>query len=206
LVSGESLGIIGDPTQPASPSRVRFFFCGAALAALAAVDRSMSLFRNKGGKTSQVREPSEAEGLALAVAAAMQWSRLRCAVNKMFFVDIAAECKRLKCTPSLWTHAEMVHFVQNKMFNSIPQEGLELYFTRKFTYETAARRAELIQQFIESVMYKYLAVVASGRDYDAAVELAKEAKLDKVLQSEALGGKPEWTLDDFLNVRALTDD
>ena len=50
----------------------------------------MSLFRNKGGKTSQVREPSQAEGLALAVAGAMQWSHLRSAVNKMFFAGTMA--------------------------------------------------------------------------------------------------------------------
>ena len=150
-----AVGIIGDHQGPHLPSaagapapwQLIFSVVGGwrRWAALAG-DRWMSLFRNKGGKTSQVREPSEPEGLALAVAAAMQWSRLRSAINKMFFVDIAAECKRLKCTPSVWTHAEMVHFVQNKVFNSIPQEGLELYFTRKFTYETAARRTELIQE------------------------------------------------------------
>ena len=36
----------------------------------------MSLFRTKGGKTSAVRMPSEAEGFALAVASAMQWAHL----------------------------------------------------------------------------------------------------------------------------------
>eukprot|EP00966_Prymnesium_polylepis_P026593 613524-Prymnesium_polylepis.1 len=74
-----------------------------------------------------------------------------------------------------------------------------MYFTRKFTYEKAERRAELFREFVESVMYKYLATVEAGRDYEAAVELAREAKLEKVLQSEALGGKPEWSLDDFLD-------
>jgi hypothetical protein len=161
----------------------------------------MSLFRTKGGKKSAVRTPSEAEGFALAVASGMQWARIRSAMNKMFFVDIATECKRLKCTPSEWSNAEMTFFVQQKVFNSIPQEGLEMYFTRKFTYEKAERRAELFRVFVESVMYKYLATVEAGRDYEAAVELAREAKLEKVLQSEALGGKPDWSLDDFLDVR-----
>ena len=159
----------------------------------------MSLFRTKGGKTSAVRMPSEAEGFALAVASAMQWAHLRSSMNRMFFVDIAAECKRLKCTPSEWSNAEMTFFVQQKVFNSIPQEGLEMYFTRKFTYEKAERRAELFREFVESVMYKYLATVGAGRDYVAAVELAREAKLEKVLQSEALGGKAEWSLADFLD-------
>jgi hypothetical protein len=95
----------------------------------------------------------------------------------------------------------MTFFVQQKVFNSIPQEGLEMYFTRKFTYEKAPMRAELTHVFIESVMYKYLATVEAGRDYEAAFELAQEATLVKVLQSEALGGKPEWSLEDFLTVR-----
>ena len=120
-------------------------------------------------------------------------------MNRMFFVDIAAECKRLKCTPSVWSNEEMTFFVQQKVFNSIPQEGLETYFARKFTYEKAERRAELFREFVESVMYKYLATVEAGRDYEAAVELAREAKLEKVLQSEALGGKAEWSLADFLD-------
>ena len=80
----------------------------------------MSLFRTKGGKTSAVRMPSEAEGFALAVASAMQWAHLRSSMNRMFFVDIAAECKRLKCTPSVWSNEEMTFFVQQKVFNSIP--------------------------------------------------------------------------------------
>jgi hypothetical protein len=70
----------------------------------------------------------------------------------------------------------MTFFVQQKVFNSIPQEGLEMYFTRKFTYEKAPRRAELTQVFIESVMYKYLATVEAGRDYEAAFVLAQEKK------------------------------
>ena len=44
---------------------------------------SMSLFRTKGGKTSAVRMPSEAEGFALAVASAMQWAHLRSSMNRM---------------------------------------------------------------------------------------------------------------------------
>ena len=47
-------------------------------------------------------------------------------------------------------------------------------------------------------MYKYLATCEAGADYDASLELAHEAKLERVLQSTALGGKPEWQLADFL--------
>ena len=67
----------------------------------------MSLFRTSGGKTCSKRLPSDAEGLALAVGTAMQWVKLRDCSNPQFFRNVASECKRLKCTPSVWTHEEM---------------------------------------------------------------------------------------------------
>ena len=136
---------------------------------------SGSLFRHAGGKKCAVRLPSEAEGLALAVAAAMLWAKLRTSANPVFFDTIASECKRLKCTPSVWTRSEMVYFVHQKVFNTIPQEGLENYLTRKMSFVKKEERAQFFQEFVESVLYKYLATVDAGRDSDAAMELAREA-------------------------------
>ena len=50
----------------------------------------MSLHLAKGGaKQSKFIEPTQREGLALAVGAAMQWSKLRDSSNPMFFKSIA---------------------------------------------------------------------------------------------------------------------
>ena len=160
---------------------------------------SGSLFRHAGGKKCAVRLPSEAEGLALAVAAAMLWAKLRTSANPVFFDTIASECKRLKCTPSVWTRSEMVYFVHQKVFNTIPQEGLENYLTRKMSFVKKEERAQFFQEFVESVLYKYLATVDAGRDSDAAMELAREAKLDKVLQCETFNGCTEWTAEVFIS-------
>ena len=159
----------------------------------------MSLFRAKGGRQTKMRVPSDAEGLALAVGAAMQWARLRDASNRMFFTNVATEVKRLKCTPSDWSHDEMRNFVHERVFNSIPQKGLEKYLQRSFAGLDRAGRAQHFKEFVESVMYKFLATVEAGVDYDAAHELAIEAKLERVLQCTALGGKSEWTLDEWLS-------
>ena len=158
-----------------------------------------SLFRRKGGKKSQKRMPSESEGLAMAAAAAMQWAKLRSSSNPMFFQIIASECKRLKCTQADWSRDEMVHFVHSVVFNSIPQEGLELHLTRTMSFVKRDERARLFMEFVASVIYKYLSTVDAGRDPDAAMELAVECKLLKVLRNEALGGCEEWTLEEFID-------
>lgn len=48
-------------------------------------------------------------------------------------------------------------------------------------------------------MYRYLASVESGVDYDSALALAKKARVEDVLQCTRLGGKRDWTLADFLD-------
>ena len=73
---------------------------------------SSSLFRNHGGKKTMHRLPSEAEGLALGTGAAMQWARLASSDNEHFFTATSDHCKRLKCTPSDWTKAEMTYFIR----------------------------------------------------------------------------------------------
>ena len=115
----------------------------------------MSLFRKGGGKQSSQRLPSDAEGLALAVGTAMQWAKLRDCSNRMFFTNVAAECKRLKCTPAVWTHDEMTYFTTQKVFNSIPQKGIERYLQRKWLgVRGADNTLALFKEFVESVLYK----------------------------------------------------
>ena len=120
-----------------------------------------SLFRRAGGRTTTKRVPSEAEGFAIAVAGAMQWAHLRTSVNPMFFDLIASECKRLKCTQTVWTRDEMVYFIQQVVFNTIPQEGLENHLTRSMTYVKREERAELFKDFVGGVIYKYLATAST---------------------------------------------
>eukprot|EP00966_Prymnesium_polylepis_P113975 2634321-Prymnesium_polylepis.1 len=165
----------------------------------------MSLFRAKGARKSRQRLPSDAEGLALAVGAAMQWARLRDSSHPQFFLNVAMECKRLKCTPSNWSHEEMRNFVQEHVFSSIPQKGVHNYLQRRWSGLNRDGRLENFKDFITSVIYKYLATCEAGADYDAAFELAHEAKLERVLQSTALGGKPEWQLVDFLEEQIWED-
>ena len=62
-----------------------------------------SLFHNKGGRPSKQATPGEREGLALAVAASMQWSRLRDSSNPMFFPNIVANVKRMEGTERDWS-------------------------------------------------------------------------------------------------------
>eukprot|EP00966_Prymnesium_polylepis_P260277 6012587-Prymnesium_polylepis.1 len=92
----------------------------------------------------------------------------------------------------------MVYFVHQKVFNTIPQQGLEAYLSRRMSFVKQKEREALFAEFVESVIYKYLATVDAGRDIDAALELASEAKLDKVLQCDTFGGRAEWTAEHFI--------
>ena len=62
--------------------------------------------------------------------------------------------------------------MHSKVFNSIPQEGVEAYLTRSMSFIRSEERAPLFQDFVGSVIYKYLATVDAGRDPDAALKLA----------------------------------
>ena len=153
----------------------------------------MSGLHGKRQKTSKVRLPSPAEGLALAAGCAMQWARLRDAGNPHFFRDVADEVKRAKGTQSQWSHEEMVNFFHENVMNSIGQAGLQRYLQRSFLGATKERRTELQWQFVEAVVFKYLATQNAGADFDAASELAAEACLDTILKCKELGGKPDWS-------------
>ena len=156
---------------------------------------SGSLFRHAGGKKCAVRLPSEAEGLALAVAAAMLWAKLRTSANPVFFDTIASECKRIGvdafrdgvlCAPEGVQHD--------------PTGGArELPDAQDVVRQEGGARSVLPRVCRESVLYKYLATVDAGRDSDAAMELAREAKLDKVLQCETFNGCAEWTAEVFIS-------
>ena len=72
----------------------------------------MSLHGAKGAKRSKIRQPSDAEGLALAVGGAMQWGRLRTSSHPMFFTNVSAELKRLRrvCVMVTDTHASVLWY------------------------------------------------------------------------------------------------
>ena len=87
-----------------------------------------SLHRTSGGKQSKrTHLPSESEGFALAIGAALQWAKLRDSSSKVFFTSIANEVKRCEATEQDWTKEEMVYFVHDKVFGSIPQLEVENY-------------------------------------------------------------------------------
>jgi hypothetical protein len=161
-----------------------------------------SLFRHSGGraKSSTAHEPNEREGFALAVGAAMQWGKLRDASNKMFFPAIAEEVKRCGGTERSWTKDEMTYFVMQKLFGGIPMYAVEKWIQGEFLDKRGSAQLEAGRKaLVENFLYKYLSQCPSGADYTAASELAERACLNSVLRCTALGGKPDWSVSDFLS-------
>ena len=159
----------------------------------------MSLHRGKGGaKQSKFIEPTQREGLALAVGAAMQWSKLRDSSNPMFFKSIAEAVKRCEGTERDWRDEDIKFFVQQRVFGGIPQYAVEAWIQREFRgvkgAEIQVKRADVVQNF----MYKYLATIDAGVDYESARELAVKANITELLQCREMGGCTQWTLDEFL--------
>ena len=69
----------------------------------------MSLHRAKGGgKQCTFVEPTQREGLALSVGAAMQWSKLRDSCNPNFFKSIADAVKRCEGTERDWSRGSQI--------------------------------------------------------------------------------------------------
>ena len=167
---------------------------GVAVLSRGRAVRMQSLFNSKGGRPSKQATPGEREGLALAVAAAMQWSKLRDSSNKMFFTNIAATVKRLEGTERDWTKAEMVQFVQNTLFGGIPQYAVEAWIQKEFIPKRGEQITEHRRVIIENFMYRYLASVDSGVDFESALSLASRANLGAVLSCKELGGCAEWTV------------
>ena len=74
---------------------------------------------------------------------------------------------------AVWTHEEMTYFTTEKVFNSIPQKGIERYLQRKWMgVRGASNMLSLFKEFVESVMYKQLATLDASADYESALELA----------------------------------
>ena len=153
-----SIGSNYPPSLLLAPSGSRYL--------LAASPTMQSLFTNKGGRPGKLATPSEREGLALAVAAAMQWSKLRDSSNKMFFTNVAATVKRLEGTERDWTKVEIVQFVQNTLFGGIPQYAVEAWIQKEFLPKRGEQITEHRRVIIENFMYRYLASVDSGVDFE----------------------------------------
>ena len=115
-------------------------FCALVTGAHNFLRRMESLHRNKGGASSKRAEPSEKEGMGLAVGAAMLWCKLRDSTSGAFFTKIAEEVKRCMDGDRTFSKEDMVHFVQNKLFGGIPQYGTlltgKLYFRTTTTPRT----------------------------------------------------------------------
>ena len=162
----------------------------------------MSSLHRANGKKQQTKfvEPSPREGFALAMAAIMQWSKLRDCANPSFFIDIAAAAKNLESTERNWREEDTKFFVTQRVFGGIPQGSVEQWIQREFmglkgAEALCSKRAEVIANFL----YKYLTTVDAGVDYESAYELAVKANIGEILQYKALGGQPSWTLDRFLS-------
>lgn len=164
------------------------------------------LHRAKGGPKLTRTVPSEREGLALAVGAAMQWSKLRDSNNPQFFLSIAVAVKDCEGTERNWQNEDMTFFVQQRLFGGIPQYAVEKWIQREFlTIKGAANLKEKRADVIQNFMYKYLSTCDAGVDFESSLSLAAKANLGAVLQCRALGGYPEWTVEEFL-VRDPWDD
>ena len=164
------------------------------------------LHRAKGGPKLTRTVPSEREGLALAVGAAMQWSKLRDSNNPQFFLSIAVAVKDCEGTERNWQNEDMTFFVQQRLFGGIPQYAVEKWIQREFlTIKGAANLKEKRADVIQNFMYKYLSPCDAGVDFESSLSLAAKANLGAVLQCRALGGYPELTVEEFL-VRDPWDD
>ena len=86
-----------------------------------------------------------------------------------------------------------------RVFGGIPEYAVEKWLQREFMgirgADIETKRADVIENF----MYKHLATINAGVDYETAHELAVKADVGEVLKCRALGGRPEWTLDEFLS-------
>eukprot|EP00966_Prymnesium_polylepis_P322617 7378866-Prymnesium_polylepis.1 len=156
------------------------------------------LHGGKGGKQTQRVEPSEREGFALAVAAAMQWSKLRDSSNPMFFRSIANAVKDCEGTERNWLDVDLKFFVMQRVFGGIPQYAVEQWIQREFMGIQGNAIHDKRADVIENFLYKYLSTVDAGVDYETACELAAKANISGLLTCKPLGGRPDWTLEKFL--------
>ena len=143
--------------------------------------------------------PSEREGMALAVGAALLWGKLRTSASKAFFVKISDEVRRCEGVERDFTRDDMLHFVQEVLFNGLTQKTIEQWVQRSTLHLKGEALVAFQKNLVENVMYRYLACAESGADYESVKTLCIKANVPAVLQCTLLGGKAEWTLEDFLS-------
>eukprot|EP00966_Prymnesium_polylepis_P029031 673159-Prymnesium_polylepis.1 len=120
-------------------------------------------------------------------------------MNPSFYKNIAEEVRRAESTLQVWSHEEMIDLFHEKVFCGIGQKGLQNYMQRTFAGKDKAAREAEAEDFVESVIYRFLATADAGVDADAARALARKANLDDVLQNKVLGGRPSWTIEKFIS-------
>ena len=156
-----------------------------------------------GKKTTKQHVPAESEALALAVGCAMHWCKLRNSAHPDFFTLVAQKVKELEGTLQSWSHSELVDLFHEKVLSGIGQGtskkgGLKHYLQREFANKDQAARDEAAKEFVQCLIYRFLATAKAGVDFDEAMKLAQKANLQDVLQCKIIGGKSEWRLEDFI--------
>ena len=172
-----------------------------------AYDQMESIHGSKGHKQSKLAQflPSEREGVGLAVGSALLWCKLRDSSSASFFTKITDEVTRCMESDRTFSKEVMKHFVQNVIFGGIPQYAVEKWIQRECVLKQGDELVQFTKDTVENFLYRYLASVESGVGYDEAKDLCEKANLGEILRCKKLGGRSEWTLDDFLSRSIWTD-
>ena len=143
----------------------------------------MQSLHRASGKTTKHNLPNEREGLALAAAAAMQWSQVRDSCSPMFFPSIADAVKQIEKehgTERTWSRDDVVFFVQERLFAGIPQYAVEKWIQKEFLGKRGTEIIDCRFAVIRNFIFRYLAAVNSGVDYESSMKLARQAHLTEV--------------------------
>jgi len=159
----------------------------------------MSLYGATGGRTKGGVMPVAEEGFALAVGYALLWASRRDSCNVGFFTAVSDVLRAQGVTRMIWSRTTMVDFVTECVFNGITQKGLSTFLQRAVKGLTREQRDRLMYDFVQSVVYSYLARHESGADYDNAIAFCVNSKIDAVLQCTRLGGCPDWSVSTLLS-------
>ena len=90
-----------------------------------------NLFANRGGRRCGAGHvPADSEGLALATALVMYFSRQTDNTHPQFYDVIAQETKRARGTLQIWSKEEIKQYIQEKLWKKIPGEKLSVYFQK----------------------------------------------------------------------------
>jgi hypothetical protein len=165
---------------------------------------AMSLYGGVGGKKSRFTHvPSEVEGFGLTVACAMQWVHLRNSAHPDFFSIVAQEVKSIECTHQMWAREELKRMFHDCVLGGICQNALKLYLQRKFKKTTTKEERLAVQKdFVQNIIFRFMATAKAGIDHDAALVLAGKSQLGAILQSRVLGGRPAWDVSTMMPAAA----